>query len=94
MTVEDINHLIDLNPSHFDYKEWLALKYAQEWAFLRGEEPSGDYVEEYKNRYSEKDRAYILKIMRAIQYSNFMMNLLTRKPWKSDLENSCSINNK
>ena len=44
MTDTEIEKLIDLNKSDFEYREWLALKYAQDWAFLNGAEPESAYV--------------------------------------------------
>lgn len=75
-----------LDPTLFDYREWVALKYVQDWAFLDGKEPVGDYIEDYKKSYSDKERAQILKIMRVMQFSNYFFNTIVKKPWIKDFK--------
>ena len=83
---EDIDNLIALNPKNFDDKEWLALKYVQDWTFLGGEEPSGEYMIDFKKQYNSKERAYILKLMRTMLFANYFNNLLRKGVWKSEIE--------
>jgi hypothetical protein len=66
--------LFNLKKSGFEYKEWLALKYAQDRAFLHGSEPAGDYMDDYHKYYSEKERAYILKIINMMMFMNSVGN--------------------
>jgi len=48
MTDAEIEKLIELKKSDFEYKEWLALKYAQDWIFLNGAEPQSAYMADYQ----------------------------------------------
>jgi protein-S-isoprenylcysteine O-methyltransferase Ste14 len=77
LTEGEIEKLIRLNKSDFEYREWLPLKYAQDWALSDGEEPRGDYVGDYQSHYSEEQRGYIHKIMRMMRFTNRLGNTLT-----------------
>lgn len=88
----DIDKLIALDPKDFEYREWLALKYAQDWVALGGDEPAGDYMDDYRNRYSDRERKYILKLMRMMRFANYFNNTFRRRAWRNDLEQSvCSL---
>ena len=90
----EINKLIQLEKADFEYKEWLALKYAQDWVFLNGEEPAGDYIIDYKKIYTTKEQGYILKLLRIMRFFNYLNNIIFNKSWRSDLEGvslQCSI---
>jgi hypothetical protein len=94
---EDITKLISLDKKEFDYKEWLALKYTQDWVFLNGEESTGDYIKDYQKFYSKKERNHILKLLRIMRFTNYLNNTLKKKSWRTDLEGTsvtCSIHNK
>lgn len=92
ITGNDIETLIALDPKDFEYREWLALKYAQDWVALDGDEPAGDYMDEYRNQYSERERKYILKLMRMMRFANFFNNTFRSRAWRSDLEQTvCSL---
>ncbi|MDY6933352.1 MAG: hypothetical protein SVZ03_03920 [Spirochaetota bacterium] len=86
---EDIDNLIYLDPDKFNYREWLVLKYAQDWTFLQGEEPVGNYMQDLKKHYSRKELSYTLKLMKAMLFSNYLFNLLRKKLWRSDIEGIC-----
>ncbi len=98
MSKADIESLMNLDPHKFEYKEWLALRYAQDWAFLEGREPSGDYMADFRTYYTQKERAYILKTMRLMRYANYLGNLVFRRAWRPENEDvtvaSCSIGEK
>ena len=68
----------DLDKSGFEYKEWLALQYAKDWSALNGEEPQGDYIEDFKSHYSEEQRGYILKIVRMMRFTNSLGRTMDR----------------
>ncbi|MBU0996222.1 MAG: hypothetical protein KJ737_27300 [Proteobacteria bacterium] len=90
---EDVTlNLIELKQENFEYREWIALKYAQEWAFHGGEKPSGKIADEFKKHYSYKERAWIEKIIRIQRLANYSMNLLHKRGWiKSTKKNVCYI---
>ena len=97
MTDTEIEELIELNKSDFEYREWLALKYAQDWALLNGAEPESAYVADFQSHYSKEQREYIKKIMRMMRFTNSLGNTLSRKPSNSDTEASsaaCIIQNR
>jgi protein-S-isoprenylcysteine O-methyltransferase Ste14 len=88
MTDTEIEKLIALNKSDFDYREWLALKYAQDWALLNGAEPESGYVADFQSHYSKEQREYIQKIMRMMRFTNSLGNTLSRKPSNPETEAS------
>ncbi len=98
MSEADIESLMNLDPQKFVHKEWLALRYAQDWAFLEGREPNGDYMADYRTCHTKKERAYILKTMRLMRYANYLGNLMYRRAWRPENEGvavaSCSIGEK
>ncbi len=98
MSDEDIELLMNLDPQKFEYKEWLALKYAQDWAFLEGEEPMGEYMADFKAHYTKRERAYILKTMRFMRFANNLGNLVLKRAWRHENEgatiDSCTIGDK
>ncbi len=91
MTREEMDRLVRLEKRHFEYKEWLALKYAQDRVFL-GHEPQSGYMVDFRRQYTVKERAYILKLIRMQEFANYWMNTFSRKAWRKDLEGeSCSF---
>jgi hypothetical protein len=58
----------------FAYRDWILLKYVQDWTSLRGKEPAKENTCEYYLQYNKKERAYILKLMRAMLFSNYINN--------------------
>ncbi|MDY6857019.1 MAG: hypothetical protein SWO11_20390 [Thermodesulfobacteriota bacterium] len=74
-----------MDKSDFKYKEWLALKYARESGLIGGEEPKGDFLEEFEKNYTERERKYILKLIRVQGFANRLVNSIKRSPWRSDL---------
>lgn len=97
MTDAEIEELIELNRSHFEYREWLALKYAQDWALLNGSEPKGDYLADFRSHYSLEQREYIHKILRMMRFTNSLGNTLSPKSSRPEREGSsaaCIIKNR
>lgn len=85
MTDEDIEKLIDLNPEDFEYREWLALKFAQDWVFSNEQVRAASYLEDYKRSYSDLEQGCILKLLKMMQFANQFNNTFFRKQWRSDL---------
>ena len=94
MTEAEIEKLIRLNKSDFDYREWLPLKYAQDWALLNGKEPTGDYIGDYHSHYSAEQREYFLKVMRMMRFMNSVGNSFTPKAYKKGTSSACLIENR
>lgn len=93
MNEQEIEKLVRLQQSDFEYREWLPLKYAQDWALLNGEDPEGDYVVDYHSHYSEDQRAYIHKIMRMMRFMNSLGNTLAPKSRRKGTSAACVIEN-
>jgi protein-S-isoprenylcysteine O-methyltransferase Ste14 len=75
----------------------LALKYAQDWAFLNGAEPEGAYVEDFQSHYSKEQREYIKKVIRMMRFTNSLGNTVSRRLPNSEAEPSsaaCIIQNR
>jgi hypothetical protein len=81
-----IEKLIALEKSDFEYKEWLALKYARDMALMNGNSPENEDMHAFTSMYSQKERNYILKIIRLMIFSNCINNSLTKQSWRADLE--------
>ena len=90
---EEIDRLAALDRKDFEYREWLALKYAQEWILLGGSEPESDYMDDFRAHYPEKERARILKLVRMMRFANLWNNTLQGRPWRTDpgTGGSCAI---
>ncbi len=93
ITGDDIEKLITLDPKDFEYREWLALRYVQDWIALGGDEPAGSYMEDFHTMYSMKERTYILKLVRMMRFANYFNNTFRARAWRSGLEQStaCSL---
>jgi len=90
----DIEQLIELRPEHFKRREWLALKYAQEWIFRGGQEPEAGWVAEFRDAYTALEQDCILKLLRMMRFANQFNNTFFRKKWRPELESgapSCRI---
>lgn len=86
ITQDKINDLITLNPANFKYREWILLKYVQDWGFSKGVNPSRENHQDYYLQYTKKERAYILKMMRVMLFSNYLNNHIKNRGWRSDIE--------
>ncbi len=82
MTKEEIENLISLEKSDFEYREWLALKFARDLVYADGKAPKGEYLKEFKEQYSEKDRGYILKLAKMQYFLTRVMHTIKRQPWR------------
>lgn len=91
MTEPEIQKLIELNKSDFEYEEWLALKYAQDWVFLNEAEPKSDYLADYQSHYPKEQREYIHKIMRMMRFTNSLGNTLSPKSSRSATEATSAV---
>ncbi|MGV7929910.1 MAG: hypothetical protein AB2L13_13590 [Spirochaetota bacterium] len=94
LTDGQIEDLLILDPLKFEYREWLALRYAQDRAFLDGAEPAGEHVREYNRHYTEAERARVDKLIRAMQFANYWNNTFRGKAWREEREGlavSCGV---
>lgn len=91
ITGDEIEKLITLDQNDFACREWLALKYAQDWVYLGGEEPAGDFMDDFRRDYSARERAYILKLMRVMRFANCWNNTFHGRAWKPGLDGTCGI---
>jgi len=94
ITAEDIDKLIYLKKEDFEHKEWLALKYVQDWVFLNGNEPTTAYISDYQAHYTEKERLCVHKLLKMMRFANYFNNTFFRKPWRSELDGasgSCAV---
>ncbi len=82
LTDNDLENLSTISENDYQHKEWVALKYVYEWTVLGGNEPKGDFMNEYLTLYTEKERKRISKLMRLMFFSNCFSNLVFRKAWK------------
>lgn len=94
---EEIDSLLLLEPEKFDYREWLALKYAQDWALLDGSEPEGPHIADFYKNYTRNEIQRIQKLLRMIQFANYWNNTFKKRPISPDREGlspgTCAINN-
>ncbi len=88
ITDEDIDQLIDLKPDDFERREWLVLKYTQDWIFCNGQEHKADYITEYKSEFSDLDQRCVLKLLSMMRFANQFNNTFFKKQWRNDLGTS------
>jgi hypothetical protein len=88
---DEIEKLISLDKKDFQYREWLALKYAQDWVFLGGKEPAGEFMDDFRREYGPRDRKYILKLMRVMRFANCWNNTFQGRAWKPGLDGTCGL---
>ena len=81
--------MIKLNKNDFEYKEWVALTYAREWTFARGENVPNEQKEEFIKYYSKKEQSLITKVLRTMLFINYFGNGFYKRPWRAD--ESCGI---
>jgi hypothetical protein len=79
LTDDEISKLGNISKSDFEYREWVALNYARDFATLGGNEPAGEYLEDYYSLYSEKEQKHILKIASQMDFMNRLISTITRK---------------
>ncbi|MBU2515719.1 hypothetical protein KJ966_30750 [bacterium] len=78
--------MIDLKPEDFEVREWLALKYAQDWVFFNEQEQESAHQVEYRQTYSDLEQKCIWKLLKMMQFANQFNNTFFRKQWRPDLE--------
>ena len=96
MTLEETNALLALKKEHFKYREWLALKFAQDFIFMGKEPANTPYMDDFKSQYTQKQKSYVLKFIRMQEFANYMANTFSKKSWRGNLEGSsaCSLDNR
>jgi len=58
----------------------------RDWGLLKGTNPPKENHQDYYLQYSKKERAYILKTMRVMLFSNYLNNFFKNRGWRSDIE--------
>ncbi|MBP7583242.1 MAG: hypothetical protein KBA61_04355 [Spirochaetes bacterium] len=91
ITQGEIERLIALDEKEFDYREWLALRYAQDWVYLGGEEPAGEYMDDFRREYGARERKYILKLMRMMRFANLWNNTFHGRAWRPGTDGTCEL---
>ncbi len=82
---EEYLSLIKLNKKDFEYREWVALTYAREWAYAKGIELSIEFSEEFRILYSQREQALIIKLLRMMLFANYCGNSYFKRPWKGGI---------
>lgn len=81
-----VEKLVALKKSDFEYREWLALKYARDMALMDGKSPENEDMHAFNRMYSQKESKYILKTIRFMIFSNCINNSFRKQSWRADLE--------
>ncbi|MBI9075867.1 MAG: carboxymuconolactone decarboxylase family protein [Desulfatibacillum sp.] len=81
LTEEDIQKLITLYKKDYSLNEWLALRWARDWAVLRGQAPSGNNARAFGKDFTPREQAFILKICRMMKMANYTSNYLFAVPY-------------
>jgi hypothetical protein len=94
ITKEEYLSLIKLDKKDFVYREWVALTYAREWTFEKGNEFSNEINNEFMNFYSLQEQLLIKKLLRTMLFSNYCGNAYFKRPWKKSEEKiqTCEVN--
>lgn len=81
LSEDDIQKLVTLYKKDYPKKEWLALRWARDWAVLRGETPTGKNAQAFEKAYTPEERDYIQKICRMMKMANYTSNYLFAVPY-------------
>ncbi len=87
---EEIDGLAELRKERFEYREWIALCAARATVVPSAEADCAALLREFEALYSKKERAYILKFVRMMDFFNAFGNLFIRVPWKRRAEGGLS----
>lgn len=95
LTNENMEDLNVLDPSRFEHKEWVALRYARDYTYLGGHEPAGQVRDDFIKLYNRQEREDILKLIRMMRFANYFSNLVFKRPWRRNKDDAeaCSIGN-
>lgn len=85
LSQKEIDNLVELDKACFSQKKWLALRWARDWAVLRGKDPKGKNAEAFEAAYTKKQRAYIKKLCAMMKMANYTSNFLFAIPYREDL---------
>ena len=72
----ELGHLANLPRSEFDDREWAALQFARAYALRGGRVPAGDYGNDFRQIYTEKEQRYVLRIIRQMDFANRVANTI------------------
>ena len=84
ITKDEYLSLIKLDKNDFNYREWVALTYAREWAFAKGGAVPEEQSQEFKREYSKKEQDLIIKLLRTMLFANYCGNGYYKRPWKNE----------
>ena len=93
MPLKKVEDLVTLRRENFDYREWLALCFAREGVFSRGKVSGWEFLSEYEGAYTRRERKYILKLIRLMEFFNCAGNIFIRIPGKYSIKtgDSCTL---
>jgi len=77
LTKDQMVCLVDPSPEDSEYKEWVALEWARNWALTRGKFSDRKIVAEFESLYSEQERADILAVVTVMDFANRFANTIT-----------------
>ncbi|MBN2077729.1 MAG: hypothetical protein JW838_02105 [Spirochaetes bacterium] len=81
---EEMEKLAILDRDSFDFREWLVLKTARGFVDAGGRMGEWDHLNDYRRHYTEKERAYHLKLFRMMRFANLFNNTLDGRQWHND----------
>ncbi len=76
---------MDLDKNCFTKKKWLALRWARDWAVLRGKDPKGQNAKAFEAAYTKEQIAHIKKLCAMMKMANYTSNFLFAIPYREDL---------
>ena len=79
LTDEDISAIAELNTEKFQHKEWVALRYAKDYAISGGKQPEMDDIADFIKLYSEKERRCILRVAAKMDFFNRLMASMSKQ---------------
>ncbi len=83
MSHDEISNIRRLSEEDFDHREYVALKYARDFATLGGKEPTGDTAADFRRLFSEKEQKCILSVAARMDFINRLVAMFSRKKPKT-----------
>lgn len=81
---DEMEKLAVLDRDSFDFGEWLVLRTARDFTDAGGRMEEWDHLDDYRRQYTEKERAYHLKLFRMMRFANLFNNTLDGRQWRGD----------
>ena len=78
LTDDDIAAISELKKENFKHIEWVALRFARDYALSGGKQPEGDDIVDFFKLYSDKEKRCILRVAAKMDFFNRLMASISK----------------